>query len=83
MKGSMASAKRNNNPLSYNPQLNPTTIPTGYDMNNKNATTKITNLKEGQSSAYTACRECGKKFTQKNTDVRFRALAKHYYNSCQ
>ena len=35
---------------------------------------KVTTLKEGQVSAYTACRECGKRFTQKNP-ARFRALA--------
>jgi len=29
--------------------------------------TKVTTLKEGAVSAYTACRECGKRFTQRNT----------------
>lgn len=45
-----------------------------------NDTPKVTVLKEGQVSAYTACRECGKQFKQRNTNARFRALAKHYYN---
>ena len=48
-----------------------------------NPTTKVTVLKEGTVSAYTACRECGKRFTQKNPTARFRALAKHYYNGCK
>lgn len=43
---------------------------------------KVTTLKEGAVSAYTACSECGKRFTQKNTTTRFRALARHYYNGC-
>ena len=51
-------------------------------MKHTNDTTKVTTLKEGAVSAYTACRECGKRFTQKNTNTRFRALAKHYYNGC-
>ena len=45
-----------------------------------NPTPKVTVLKEGAVSTYTACRECGKRFTQKNTTTRFRALAKHYYS---
>ena len=45
-----------------------------------NDTPKVTVLKEGQVSAYTACRECGKQFKQRNTNARFRALAKHYYS---
>lgn len=48
-----------------------------------NNTPKTTVLKEGQVSAYTACRECGKRFTQKNTTTRFNALARHYYNGCK
>ena len=48
-----------------------------------NDTPKVTVLKEGQVSAYTACRECGKRFTQKNTTTRFNALARHYYNGCK
>jgi len=44
--------------------------------------TKVTTLKEGAVSEYTACRECGKRFTQRNTTTRFRALSRHYYNGC-
>ena len=44
--------------------------------------TKVTTLKEGAVSEYTACRECGQRFTQRNTNARFRALARHYYNGC-
>ena len=44
--------------------------------------TKVTTLKEGAVSEYTACRECGKKFYQKNTNARFRAIARCYYNGC-
>ena len=48
-----------------------------------NPTPKVTVLKEGAVSEYTACRECGKRFTQKNPQARFRALARHYYNGCK
>ena len=51
-------------------------------MKDSNKPTKVTTLKEGAVSEYTACRECGKRFTQKNTTTRFRALARHYYNGC-
>ena len=47
-----------------------------------NPTPKVTVLKEGAVSAYTACRECGKRFTQKNPQARFRAIARCYYNGC-
>ena len=60
------------------------TTPIGVTMKQpSNPTPKVTILKEGAVSAYTACRECGKRFTQKNTQARFRALAKHYYNGCK
>lgn len=45
-------------------------------------TPTVTNLAYGQVSAYTACKECGKRFTQRNTTTRFNALARHYYNGC-
>lgn len=48
-----------------------------------NPTPKVTLLKEGVVSEYTACRECGKRFTQKNPTARFRALARCYYNGCK
>ena len=54
--------------------------------NNKPKTRRAvitTTLKYGAVSEYTACRECGKRFTQKNPTARFRALAKHYYNGCK
>jgi hypothetical protein len=49
-------------------------------MKDSNNPTKVTTLKEGAVSEYTACRECGKRFTQRNTTTRFRALARHYYS---
>lgn len=48
-----------------------------------NNSPKVTVLKEGAVSPYTACKECGKQFKQRNTTTRFRALARHYYNGCQ
>jgi len=48
----------------------------------KAQTPNVTNLPEGATSAYTACVECGRKFTQRNGTTRFRALARHYYNGC-
>ena len=58
-----------------------TTTPIGDTMKQpSNPTPKVTVLKEGAVSEYTACRECGKRFTQKNPTARFRALAKHYYS---
>ena len=42
-----------------------------------------TTLKYGAVSEYTACRECGKRFYQKNTTARFRAIARCYYNGCK
>ena len=52
-------------------------------MKQPNNSPKVTVLKEGQVSPYTACKECGKKFYHKNTTTRFRALARHYYGNCQ
>ena len=38
----------------------------------------ITDLPYGAVSAFTACRDCGKRFHQKDTTKRFKALANHY-----
>ena len=42
----------------------------------------IVDLPYGATSAYTACRDCGQRFTQRNANARFRALARHYTNDC-
>jgi len=44
-------------------------------------TPTIIDLPYGATSAYTACRDCGQRFTQRNANTRFRALARHY-NDC-
>lgn len=51
-----------------------------HSNNPSSVPSKVTTLKEGAVSAFTACRECGKRFTQKNPTTRFNALAKHYYS---
>ena len=43
----------------------------------------IVDLPYGATSAYTACRDCGQRFTQRNANARFRALARHYTNDCK
>ena len=78
--------RRKPNPLPHYPQPYYTNPPYGVPMKPTISTTtpsKVTVLKEGHVSSYTACRECGKRFTQKNPTARFRALAKHYYNGCK
>ena len=66
--------------LTKTPKATVTSTPSTAPKSRVTPTT--TTLKDGAVSAYTACRECGKRFTQKNPTARFRALAKHYYNGC-